>query len=524
MGRYLNPGNADFAQSVRGEYVDKSMLVAVFSSRLDTANNLFCVSRPRRFGKSMASRMLAAYYDASCDSRDLFAGLALSRDESFEKHLNKHNVIYLDMTSILLQCPDVHQIVPFIMEKVNAELAQAFQLAFSPGTHLSEALSQTNLKTGARFIFIIDEWDAICRELKNDASAFDSYVNLLRTLFKGDITGRVFEGVYMTGILPIKKYGTQSALNNFSEYTMLMPGTLASFFGFTENEVRNLCEKHGVSFTEMKRWYDGYRLPALGSLYNPNSVMKAIEFGCFGNFWAQTSTYESIREYISMDFDGLKEAVISMLGGEKVFVNPTKFQNDFSLISSRDDVLTLLIHLGYLGYHPEDRSVFIPNYEISQELQNAVEDTGWDKVASALRNSDKLLFATLSGDEEAVAQALETVHSEAVSVLQYNNENSLSCALSIAYYAARRYYQIVREFPTGKGFTDLVFLPVAGTDKPCMVVELKYNSSAHGAIGQIKAKDYPLSLQGYAGEVVLVGINYDRKTKKHSCKIERVSR
>ncbi|MBP3203130.1 MAG: AAA family ATPase [Bacteroidales bacterium] len=524
MGRYINPGNQDFARVIRGEYVDKSMLIEEFSSNLDTANSLFCVSRPRRFGKSMASRMLSAYFDKSCDSRDLFAGLKIASSAHFETHLNKHNVIYLDMTSVLMQCRDSREIVPFIMRSINEELNVLFGVHIDTSLHLSEGLSQVNLLTGERFIFIIDEWDAVCRELKRDEQAFDDYVRLLRSLFKGDITGRVFEGVYMTGILPIKKYGTQSALNNFSEYTMVMPGRMAPYFGFTEDEVQSLCKRHDISFSEMKRWYDGYHLPFTGSVYNPNSVMKAIEFKAFGDFWAMTSTYEDIRDYISMNFDGLKDSVIAMLGGERVFVNPTKFQNDFNSIRSRDDVLTLLIHLGYLGYNPGDRTAYIPNYEISEELQNAVEDTSWEHVATALRNSESLLSSTLSGDEEAVAQALEQVHQENTSILQYNNENSLSCAVTIAYYSARRYYNVIREFPSGKGFADLVFLPIAGSDKPAMVVELKYAQSASGAITQILNKNYPESLKSLTGDIVLVGINYNPADKKHICRIERMAR
>ena len=522
-GRYINPGNYDFARMVEGEYVDKTMLISEFSAKLNTANGLVCISRPRRFGKSTAARMLCAYYDCSCDSRALFNGLAISKESGFENNLNKHNVIYLDMTSILLQCKNAKEVVPFLMKSINRELKDLFGMDFDENVHLSEGLSQTNYKTGASFICIIDEWDAICREFANDSSAFDDYVNLLRSLFKGDITGRVFEGVYMTGILPIKKYGAQSALNNFSEYTMVMPGRMAPFFGFTQDEVESLCDKYGISFSEMKRWYNGYNLPGIGPVYNPNSVMKAIEFRTFGDFWAMTSTYEGVRDLISMNYDGLKDATIAMLGGGQVYVNPTKFQNDFSSIHNRDDVLTLLIHLGYLGYNPADRTAYIPNYEISEELQNAVEDSGWEKVSTALRNSEALLNATLSGDEKAVACALETLHQESTSILQYNNENSLSCAITLAYYSSRRYYNVVREYPSGKGYADLVFLPAPGTSKPIMVVELKYDKTAEGAIAQIKKKNYPQSLAGLAGELVLVGINYNPKSKEHTCRIERIT-
>ena len=523
MGRYLNPGNYAFASARKAEYIDKTGLVTLFSNALDSEGKLFCVSRPRRFGKSMAAQMLVAYYGKGVDSRALFDGLEVSAAPAFEQHLNKHNVLFLDMTAVISQCQDKHEIVPFIMKNVNRELQEAFSVDIDEGMHLSESLSRVNLQSGARFIFIIDEWDAICRELTEDVKAFDDYVWLLRSLFKSDITARVFEGVYMTGILPIKKYGTQSALNNFDEYTMLQPGPLAPYFGFTEAEVRKLCDEKSVSFTEMKRWYDGYKLGNVDSIYNPNSVMKAIRFNAFSDYWASTSSYESIKNYISLNFDGLKDDILSMLGGMPVFVNPGKFQNDMVSVNSKDDVITLLIHLGYLGFDEENRTAFIPNYEISEELQNAVEGTGWARVAEALGGSMKLLEDTLNGDEGAVASALERIHEENTSVLQYNNENSLACAITIAYYSARRYYTIVREFPAGKGFADLVFIPVAGTDKPALLIELKYNKSAVGAIAQIMAKSYPDSLKGLSGDIILVGINYDKETKLHSCKIEKVS-
>ena len=523
MGRYLNPGNIAFAEVRRNEYVDKTGLIPVFSSHLGTASKLFCVSRPRRFGKSIAAQMLIAYYGKGADSRALFDGLEVSKSPDFEKYLNRYSVLFLDMTSIIAQCQDKRELVPFIMRNVNRELQEAFSVDIDETMHLSESLSRINLQTEERFIFIIDEWDAICRELKDDTQSFEDYVWLLRSLFKSDITARVFEGVYMTGILPIKKYGAQSALNNFDEYTMLNPGPLAPFFGFTENEVKTLCKQHNVSFEEMRRWYDGYSLPNAGSLYNPNSVIKALRFGTFANYWASTSTYESIRDYISMNFSGLKDAVVAMLGGMSVSVNPGKFQNDLISISDRDDVITLLIHLGYLAFNPVDRTAYIPNFEIAEELRNAVEDTGWQKIADALRDSENLLTATLEGDSNAISRALESIHEESASILQYNNENSLACAITLAYFSARRYYNLIREFPAGKGFADIVFLPVHGVDKPAMVVELKCNQSAEGAIQQIRAKSYPQSLKGLCDSVLLVGINYDKASKKHSCQIEKIS-
>ena len=228
-----------------------------------------------------------------------------------------------------------------------------------------------------------------------------------------------------------------------------------------------------------------------------------------------------MAHYIQMNFDGLKDAIILMLAGERCRVNSTKFQNDMSVIRSKDDVLTVLIHLGYLSYDWKKRECYIPNREVGEEMVNAIEDSNWQPVVEALLQSEQLLQDTLNGDSEAVAQAIEAAHDENTSILSYNNENSLACVLSIAYYYARNDYFIQRELPTGKGFADLVFIPRKDVDQPAIVVELKFNKSADAAIDQIKRKEYPAQIANYTDRLLLVGINYDRETKQHTCQIEQ---
>ncbi len=520
MGRYIDKSGG-FARVIAGEYVDKTGVIPIFNGTLCKEGNLYCVSRPRRFGKSYAARMLVDYYSRSCDSRSLFNGLAASKDPSFEEHLNKYPVVYIDMTSEITTSRDHGVIVDTMEERLCRELCQTYRIRYRKGYDTYTVLQKINSKTGDKFVFVIDEWDAICREFEADEAGFDRYVSWLRSIFKSDLTNVAIAGVYMTGILPIKKYNTQSALNNFKEYSMLIPGELAPFFGFSKDEVRALCQKHDMPFDEMERWYDGYAMSKAGSMFNPNSVMSAIRDGEFHDYWGKTSSFEIIRDYISMNFDGLKDDIISMLGGISVTVNPEKFQNDLVNIKSKDDVLTLLIHYGYLSFDYRTKEVRIPNYEISTELASAVEETSWRSVATALEKSDRLLKDTLAGKEEAVASAMENIHEESASILQYNDENSLSCAVTIAYYAAKNYYTSVRELPSGRGFADLAFIPVRGVDKPAMLIELKVDSSAEGAIAQIKERRYSGALKGLSGEIVLVGISYDRKTKKHECRIEK---
>ena len=523
MGIYINIGNAGFQSARNGEYVDKSGLIAVVNETLYSKRRFGCVTRCRRFGKSMAAEMLCAYYDQSCDSRRLFTDLEIAHVPSFEKHLNKYPVIYLDMSDFVTRFKD-----DTIVRQMDKELVEDIHKAYlnvpvQEGDDLMKYLIRIVEAKGQQFIFIIDEWDAICREFAPGTKAMDEYVDWLRRLFKGGRSSDVFAGAYMTGILPIKKYKT-SALNNFLEYSMVEPRKMAQFFGFTKEEVRSLAQKYDMDYSELEKWYDGYQIGDELSMFNPNSVMQAVDIGRCRSFWASTGAYEAVARYIQMNFDGLKDDIIQMLAGGRCKVNPTKFQNDMSIIRSKDDVLTVLIHLGYLSYSWQKSECYIPNKEVAGEMVNAIEANNWTEVMKALEASEQLLQATLRGDEEAVACGVDAAHDEHTSILSYNDENSLACVLSLAYYYAHNDYVIHREFATGKGFADLVFIPRKNVDSPAIVVELKYNQDADTAISQILRKQYPAKVAEYAGELLLVGINYDKQQKTHQCKIVRVNK
>ncbi len=525
MGIYINPGNEGFRIITNDIYVDKTGLIDYVNSTIDTPRRLTCFSRPRRFGKSFAAKMLSAYYDKSCDSRALFEGLEIAGKASFEKGLNRYDVIYLDITRFISRANTKgDDLVRDMQSAVIEELRTTFPGSVREGeTYLPDALSEITEKNGNKFIVIIDEWDALFREAKDNDALQKEYVQLLRGLFKGGFsTDRTIAAAYMTGILPIKKYGTQSALTDFREFTMTKPARLAEYVGFTEQEVKKLCEDHGLEFEQMSAWYDGYSFSSVQHVYSPNSVMSAVYNGEFGNYWTQSETYESLKGYISMNFDGLKDSVIAMLGGRRQKVDTLYFQNDMTSLTNKDHVLTLLIHLGYLFYDQEKGEVGIPNLEGGYSFRLAVRDAGWEKIADALMDADDLLEATLRGDCAAVEKALEEIHMAKSSVLKYNDENSLACAIYIAYYTAERFYEIFRELPSGKGFADVVFIPRRNTNKPAILVELKYDESADAAIRQIHEKRYDGDLKKYFGNLLLVGINYDRKTKKHDCVIEKV--
>lgn len=524
MGTYINIGNAGFQRARNSEYVDKSGLIAVVNSTLFTERQFSCVTRCRRFGKSMAAKMLYAYYDKSCDSRSLFADLEIVNDPSFEKHLNKYPSIYLDMTNFV-SIYKTDDIVDKIDTTLLTDISKAYpDVPVEEGDRLMDYMLRVNIATGEQIVFIIDEWDAICREFAPGTKAMDAYVGWLRRMFKSQDAMRVFAGAYMTGILPIKKYKTESALNNFIEYSMVTPRKMARFFGFTKEEVKVLAEKHGSDFGELEKWYDGYQIGDEPSMFNPNSVIQAIDSDWCESYWGKTGAYDAVARYIQMNFDGLKDDVIQMLGGGRVKVNTTKFQNDMSVIESKDDVLTVLIHLGYLSYDRNKSECYIPNKEVAGEMVNAIEDNNWTEVVRALSASEQLLQATLDGDEEAVARGVDAAHDEHTSILSYNNENSLACVLSLAYYYARNDYFVHRELASGKGFADLVMIPRKNVSSPAIILELKYNKDADTAISQILRKQYPAKVAEYTGKLLLVGINYDKTAKTHQCRITRIQK
>ncbi len=520
MGIYLNPDNADFRIAVNSEiYVDKSMLIEFTNHVLYTEQRFICISRPRRFGKSMAANMLTAYYSRGCNSRELFRNLKIAEHPSFEKHLNKYNVIHLNIQRFMNRTDDIHMMLSMLETKVVRELKRAFQDVEFYEDDLVSIMEEIYSQCSAKFVFIIDEWDCVFRMRNADWNLQKEYLDFLRDLLKNQPYVAL---AYMTGILPIKKYGEHSALNMFDEYSMTNQRNLAEFTGFTKEEVKELCDRYQMDFEMTKRWYDGYNLKGM-SIYNPRSVVMSMTGHDFDSYWTKTETYESLKKYILMDSFGLREIITKLIAGEHYPVNSDKFQNDMVTFNSADDVLTLLIHLGYLTYDFDTETAWIPNAEVQKEFINSVEDGGWEHVMHSIQLSDELLEATLQGNTDRVSEIIEQVHDENTSILQYNNENSLSCILSLAYYSARKNYTIHRELAGGKGFADLVFIPRTGCTTPAMIVELKWKHSAETAIDQIKKKQYVKCLKDYTGEILLVGISYDKDAeKRHTCVIEKI--
>ena len=382
-----------------------------------------------------------------------------------------------------------------------------------------ETLADTAEASGMRFIMIIDEWDAPIRE---NPEISREYLQFLRTLFKSSsMTDKIFAAVYMTGILPIKKDGSQSALSDFREYTMLAPGRFAPYIGFEESEVKTLCDRYNMDFSEMQFWYDGYSFINTGSIYNPNSVMECVSRGRFDSYWRQSSVTDNLLHFINLDFDGLQKAVAQLLGGSDVEIDPSFFQNDIHILTSRDDALTLLVHLGYLSFDEDEKTVRIPNEEIRLEFAKMIRKVRYTETILRVKDSDQLIEDTILMKEDEVAAQIQKIHMEETAPLFYNNEQALRAVIKLAYFSYKDHYIKLEELPSGKGFADIVYLPRKSSMYPAILIELKAEGTPEGAIGQIKEKNYPEELRNYGGEVLLVGISYAQKTKEHRCTIEK---
>ena len=521
MGIYLNPNNENFTRTTKRDiYVDKTMMIQVLNRFIDTDNTYVCVSRPRRFGKTIAGNMLAAYYSKGCDSRGLFAPYKISRDPCFETYLNRLNVIKIDMNSEYQNVKNKDSLLDRLQDRICTEFSKQFpDIAFDRDDSVGDCILKAYAEKDERFVIIIDEYDVLVRESVSQ-ELFTQYLGFLNGLFKSDTLRPAISLAYITGILPVVRDRIQSKLNNFREYTILDAGKLAEFIGFTAPEVQALCAEYGADFEEFKRWYDGYKQRGY-EIYNPESVVKSLEGGACENYWSKTSTYAVIADRIQADFAGTKEDVIRMLAGESVDVDTVMYMNTMTEFKGKDDVFTYLIHLGYLAYDRNEQTCRIPNKEVQQEWKRAVSVVDEYAVTNRIiKSSKELLAETLKLNAEAVARSLDESHIHVTSNRSYNNEDALQSAIYLSYIYALNKYTIIKEMTTGKGFADVVFIPfVPGI--PAMIIELKRNGSTESAISQIREKRYFDSLSAYSGDLLFIGVNYDEAAKTHECRIEQ---
>ena len=554
MGTYLNPGKKAFEEAYNSEiFIDKTEMINYLNSVACTEQKYVCVSRPRRFGKSMAAKMICAYYDREADSRSLFEKCKISRitDKSdahkWDDYLGKFDVLRIVMTDFFKKGVSIDKALEKLQKLIVRDLSKEYpEVDFFDKDDLLQSFQDVYSEKKTQFVIVIDEWDAIFREYKEEKEGQKKYLDFLRDWLKDK---EYIALAYMTGILPIKKYGKHSALNMFDEYSITYPMQLAQYTGFTEEEVVGLCNKYGRDYKKVNDWYDGYlvsdiippdpehaKLLATGkapeakkyALYSPLSVVKAMRSGFINNYWNETETYEALQQYIDWNFEGLKEDVAILMEGGRIPVDITGYQNDMTTFNSKDDILTMLIHLGYLGYDSDKRELFIPNKEVLDVFKSSTKNSrDWTVTFRALQNSQKLLEATWNCEKKVVAELLEAAHDKTGNKT-YHSEAGLSYAVQLAYYAAQDLYTIVPELDTGKGYADLAYIP-REPKYPAMLIEFKYEKDADTAIAQIHRQNYPERLELYKGNLILVGINYDRTVKNdsvefkhHSCDIEKV--
>ena len=463
---------------------------------------------------------MVAYFSKGCDSREMFSNLKIAAEPCFEQNLNKFNVLAIDLGAAYNTVENRNDVLKYLRNKFIEDFREEFpDIGFSDEDSVADLITKVYKHTKTQFIIIIDEYDTLIRERVSD-SLLTEYRSFLNSLFKNNELSSAVALAYLTGILPIQRDRVQSKLNNFKESTVLSPFGLEEFFGFTKEETEALCNEYGMSFAECENWYDGYKIGDI-SIYNPNSVVEAMMRREYANYWKVTGSYEVVSDYIKLDFDGTRSAIIDMLAGNEIKVDVDDFENSLNRIETKDDVLTYLIHLGYINYNKSTKLCRIPNKEIRQEWEKAIKrTTNFSKVVKMISDSEKLLELTHDGDAERVAAALDNAHLTVADPLDYNDESSLKTAIVLAYYTATSKYTVVKELPTGRGFADIGFIPVDRKD-PAMVVELKYDKNAESAIKQIKNRNYPKVFENYLENLLLVGVNYDKTTKVHECVIEK---
>ncbi len=525
MGTYLNVGTTKFKEAINSQiYVDKTRMISYLNTVINTKQKYVCVSRPRRFGKTTTLDMLAAYYDCEADSKDIFSGFAICREKNGFDYINCFEVLSLNMVSFFNK-QSINDGLEYLKRIVTKELIRKYNdIDYLDQGNLSLVMNDIYSQRNKLFVILIDEWDCVFRRYQEDKKGQVVYLDFLRDLLKDQ---PYIAFAYMTGILPIKKYGEHSALNMFDEYSMIEPMQLAEYAGFTDNEVRSICLEYNLNYDEIKNWYDGYVISGhiplnnrtgIGNegwntfeIYSPVSVVKSALTGKILNYWNETESAEALKQYIKRNYDGLKEDIIIMMNGGRIPIDVTTYQNDMTTFHSKDDIFTLLVHLGYLGYDNSKKEVYIPNNEVKDVFRQTTNGDDWTFLAKTLNNSQNLLEATWNHDEKSVAKYIENAHDKAGNKT-YNSEAALSYAIQLAYYSCQNYYTLIQELDTGKGYADLVYIPSPKyADKPVILIELKYEKDAQTAVDQIRQQNYPANLEHYKGNIIIVGISYNRE-------------
>ena len=488
-----------------------------------------CTVRQKAEEKAVgkAGNMIAAYYSRGCDASSIFDGLKIARAPSYREHLNRYNVIKLDVGG-LLNTSLTGSVVKDATNYLREEFQEQFpDIPFGEADGIAQCMMKVFRATGQTFVIVLDEYDVMVRDTSVTHAQFDEYLRFLNGLFKNEALSGCISLAYLTGILPIVRDRIQSKLNVFTEYTMANARQLSPYVGFTRDEVERLCRENGMDFREVTRWYDGYRMADGSECYNPKSVVEALTCRRCKGYWTATGHFDAIRNYVIMDFDGLREDVNRMMAGESVPVDVRTYLNTMKDFRSRDDVLTYLIHLGYLAFRytaPDAGECWIPNLEIRREWARALRCApGFERVMSFVNASARLVEDTLAMKADAVARGLDAAHRFVCSNYSYSNEQALQSALCLAYFHAMDRFLVLKEPELGRGRADILMIPIpqVAATTPAVIVEMKRNSSADSALQQIREKRYFAGLKDHVGEILFVGIDYDEMTKKHTCAMER---
>lgn len=490
-------------------YVDKSGLIGPMNERIGTDDCYICITRPRRFGKTVNANMLGAYYTKGIDARSLFENLQAAVEDTFEEHLNSHNVIYIDFSRMPENCSSYADYISYIKEKLYADIKDAYGM----GRDSYRTLSDLLVAAGESYIFILDEWDSVFHRKFIAASEREEFLVFLKGLLKDQ---PYVELAYMTGVLPIAKYSSGSELNMFSEYNFMNDHIYEDYFGLNENEVRLLCSgSDKVSYEELAYWYDGYFTSRGTHIFNPRSVSMALNDGVCLNYWTESGPMNEVAECIEHNVDEVRDDIVKLIAGIPVEADLDGYSASQLQLDTRDAILSAMVVYGFLSYY--DGRLHIPNRELMEKFQRVLTRDSFGAVKEVVDRSKEMLEATIEGNEEKVAAILEEIHDREIPCLKYSDENSLSCVITLAYLYARKDYWIEREFETGKGKCDYIFFPKK-TGSPAIILELKMGSDSGTAIKQIKEKNYAQKVKEYKN-VLLVGIAYDKK-KRHTCTIE----
>ncbi len=536
MGYYLNP--EDVLELYESEvekpyFVDKTEMLEEMIKLIEHGRNYISVTRARRFGKTMVAAMIGAFFGKGADASELFSSLKIAKNKNYEKHLNQHNLIYIDFSRAVEECRSYDEYISTIKMRLFDDLKEAYPNAkIRREDSMGATLRIVSLANKVeKFILIFDEWDYVFHKdyfTEADRGRF--------TAFLGGMTkGRAYvELAYMTGVLPIKKYSASDTMNHFAEFNMANSDMYSEYFGFTDGEVDELyqrylnnCASPAFSRQDLADWYDGYAMEKGGSMYNPNSVVFALTQNELKDYWAKAGEYEELKNYVTNDIDGVREAVMLLAAGEPVEADISEYASTAAVLRHRDEILSVMTVYGYLNYYKG--RVHIPNKELQIEFDRIIrEEPRFNYMRELEKESERILQATCDGDEETVGRMLAVVHTTESPLKAYNNEAELSGSVKLAYIAARNKYDMQREDQAGTGYVDYIFYPRSRADDG-IIIELKMDDSPEAALQQIKDKNYALKFQGKIGEpplttgrIILVGIAYSRKDKVHRCRIDVV--